>query len=1822
MPTTFTSATLSGTYNDDFDKDKHFHQILFNSGRALQARELTQLQTLIYQELGRFGRNIFKEGAAVSSGGMAINSSVEYIKVSSTNAGGAFADIPVGTVFQDQDTGLEARVLKVVPKNNGAQFTHDTLYVQYIDGADSTVASTTTRFPENKTLFDISGGGYEIVSDENDGTGRACQFDVETGDFFVLGRFVNASRQSILLNPYGQTFTGAVGFKVVQEVVNQNDDPSLYDNTGGVSNTSAPGADRYRISLTLAKESDLTSDDTFVFLANIENSKIVEGVDESDAYNKINELLALRTDEESGDYIVNPFSIHFEEEVADDSAIDLVVSSGTAYVNGFRVNVPSPVKLEIPRPQQTDNINNDVVPVEYGNYFLADSARTDTSLNSFAIKNISTHSLDASLDVIGTCRIRSVEKASGISALPNQATHKVYVFDINLNDGANLSDARSVGTSSTDRISIAEDGTSGARLFDITNNDLLMPTRLPRLESISNILLKVQRRVVKTGITGTGPIDINDQLISADDEQFVDTANWIVNVSDADGGFLDHTVNAGVVTLGTSLAGTSDVEILYYVQTSASVATKTLLSNQTKVLDLVESDGVNYYKFDHVDIFDVDSVRNTSSTGIDMIDLFTLDDGQRDNYYQKGRLVLSAEDSAPSQVFVNYSRLKHNNDGDFYAASSYNGIGYGRIPTHQLANGQEVSLFNFLDFRSDKLDDSAVSDNKGSFENIKPLPKSGEVVTGDISYYLPRADKLILTQEGEVQLLMGQQSANPQYKRTPENAMDLYKILMKPNTSNPDDISFTAIEHPHYTMKDIAELEAKLDRLEEYTSLSILELNQRLEASLDSAGVARTEVGSVADDASDQTRTDTSNPDHAASIDPEGKVIRPKACEDNVRLIFDNTNSSGVIKKGDNVYLNYDSEEWAYQSLASQTVKVNTFGNTPNIGTIKLSPSSDEWKDTLQNATRVIEGQNKLDTNQALLWNSWQWNWAGRSAEEKERLQPEMDRAAQAISVGKSYNDPSDRYESSVSTSSGATGSPKFVSRPLSSTSIRSRVGNRLIDMALRPWIRSRIVYFHAKGLKPNTKFTPFFGGQKFDDWCREETFQKWSDRDDDFGNRYGYSLTEHPNGSSELVSDANGEIEGSFFIPSIRVQAESIRKYNSNLGARRTHQRFALRPRFHTGINEFMLLDIDNLDWQEAGSKAFAYYNAWGGLFSLWNRHWKWNRQENSPVPYSVIGAKALTQSAKELRDSLNKVTSGNINIVDPKTAGKYGTSQEALTTSELRNLDDNNTMSKVLSDYITVDKNKQAGSSINPVTPIENPLAQTFYVDNPYGLVLTKVQLFFRSRDTGNLPVSISIRPVEDGRPSATKIVPDSHVYVQRDDVATSAEGTTLSFIQSRPTTFEFEEPIYLQPWSRYAIVVQSQSTEYELYSAQTQQNVFGSTERTITTQPIPGELFLPQNGKNYVGSKDQDLMYRMIRAKFELGGGSLIMKNGALPRSELANNPIYTTANTKIIVVDHPNHGHRVGDTKVRLSGIKSNKGTSDKVNGIDLSSLNDTDITITSASLNRYGFTCSSATNANETGRAGGNEVRSRQNVIFTTANLQLENNVPRSTSIDVSAKFRTGSYISGNSARYTEDAQYQRITPGQNIDFDIPRAVYFEQRETDQFSGNRSTYVKVDFKTSNDYVSPIVDMQRASLILAAQCIDNPDVSPSPIENVPETNPSGGTTGSKHITAPVKLNTPAVGIDTRAMVNIPDSAEIDFYYRVCDADEDLWQQPWVKQEPRRTLPKRSDTIYEQTEFLPGGQNGTLKPFYQAQTKFVFKGGNKAPSMKEIKTRFLAD
>lgn len=1826
MATNFTSTTLPEIFNDDYADSDNYHQILFRSGRALQARELTQLQTLIYREMSRFGSNIFKEGAVVNGGGLSSNGDYIFLQVHNT-AGGSFASIPVGTVLTDG--AIRCRVLSVHPQDVSAGFVTDTLYIQYIDGGSTTVGSTPPQFAAGAV---IQGGTYTITlkgSGANPAvgpaisyTGRGVRVDTTEGDFFVLGRFVRAKAQSLIVKPYNDDTPADadIGFKVTQLVLNVNDDADLYDNAGTNVNTASPGAERYQINLTLTTRADVTDNDTFVFIGRIENGKVVEEVETNDAYNKINDLLATRTEEESGDYIVNPFTIDFDS--ADASNLSLSISEGLAYVNGYRVENPSPIELIVPRSQSTELVRNDVVPIRYGNYIEIELTRILPNLNNYETVKLFEDAIPSV--AIGTARVRSIE--------PISSGYRVYLFDINMKPGRAITETISIGTGTLSELYRVYAGATPANaetpLFGTTDNDLLMPTSRARGASMDRVLWIAQKSVDLTAAAGV----LTLPALGAD-ESFANTGQWLIaSITDPASFVVTAPSNITATTCETGQGGadTDDYRLVYYVQSNVVTGFAPQTKTLTTANDTLTVAG-DSAAFSVVDVQQVTAIKQTDVNGVDVSERFVFDDGQRDNYYGLSKLILKAGETDPGTIYVEYEHLSRSGNVNFFGPGSYSTLDYSDVPDHTLADGTTVSLRNFLDFRPDKT-------SATTFANVKYLPAAGTSVTAETNYYLPRADKLIATQEGDIQVLMGQQSKDPQLKPTPDNALELYQILMNANTHSADDIQIRPIEHKRYTMKDIAQLEAKVDDLKAYTELNISELRALHAPALDSDGNERADAGFVVDDASDQTGSETDNGDYAASIDPENNLIRPMTDEDNIRLIMetDASLSKNVIKKGDNVYLSYSDVDWKFQDIASGSVDINPFGKVDNVGVIKLSPSSDEWKDSKEDAIKAIQGTSKLDTRQAFLWNNWQWNWKGRSNDDSWISQDYGEEQRGSVRVRNSRVQ-SDQYASQA----GNRGAVGYVRRVVSRDTLRRRIGRRWVDLALIPWIRSRRIFFKAQGLKPNTKFTPFFDGKDVSAWCKpEDAFLQFADRRDDNGNKWQYSsLTGHPFSTGqtgeELISDANGEVIGSFWIPNLRPLYYVQRRF----GRRRIRQNYL---RFRAGVREFKLLDINENNWAAADSKAFAYYTVQGSLWHKW-RNILSTRPYQTRWPLGNATGFPAAFSPQELKKTLDGISSTAVEFLAPQVSGQYGPQTNAVTLSTL-----NGSMSKVLSDYINVNNKQFAGNNILPVSLPQNPLSQTFYVDNQFGVVLRKISLYFRSIDTSsNLPVSVHIRPVVNGKPSETEIVPDSHVFLlpnsgNYDATKANAIGLepTLSAILEKPSVFEFDEPVFLQPWTEYAIVVTSASTDYQIFSAKTREPILGNPGRSVSTQPQLGKLFLPQTGILWIESKDQDLMMKIERASFDVGGGTLLLKNSPLSAKLLDENPLRLSDGTGLVTVNHPCHGHRVGDmVQIDSADIDS---LDVAIRGTITSAAMNTKHKVTAQDLNSYQFTIAGGLVAGADGTAslGGEKVLANRNAVFDNANPTIETIIPNFTSAEYSAKFITGAYTSQDSDdRFLpngEDqsmltAKFEKITPDVNIEFDKPRAIFNEDvvaNTTASYNSSglgkgtagetESVYVKVDLKTSNDYVSPIIDLQRCSLALAGQCIQ--DSSGSSIVPVSETS-NGASTGSRHITSPVTLEVPAVGIDARADLTVPEGAGVDFYYRTCTGDMNLADQPWIYQAPDRGVPNTGNGQYTPASYLPGGRNGTLAPFTKAQTKYVFKGTAKGPAMKNIATRFLA-
>lgn len=174
-------------------------------------------------------------------------------------------------------------------------------------------------------------------------------------------------------------------------------------------------------------------------------------------------------------------------------------------------------------------------------------------------------------------------------------------------------------------------------------------------------------------------------------------------------------------------------------------------------------------------------------------------------------------------------------------------------------------------------------------------------------------------------------------------------------------------------------------------------------------------------------------------------------------------------------------------------------------------------------------------------------------------------------------------------------------------------------------------------------------------------------------------------------------------------------------------------------------------------------------------------------------------------------------------------------------------------------------------------DPLAQTFLVDQTQyenGIHLTGVRLVFRSKDE-QIPIQVQIRPVVNGYPHSSQVVPFADILVNPDSVKTVSEDVMMQrFLNpslghplddpSLYTEVKFDAPIVLQPGTEYCVVLIANTIKYEVYISQVGKTILG-TDRLISTQPYLGSLFKSQNSSTWTAAQDQDLMFRLMRASY---------------------------------------------------------------------------------------------------------------------------------------------------------------------------------------------------------------------------------------------------------------------------------------------------------------------------------------------------------------------
>jgi len=448
-------------YFDDFDKNKNFYRVLFKPGSPVQARELSTLQSILQNQIEQFGTHFFKEGSKVIPGNLSYDNNFTCVQVED-----AFLGIPVslytnqliGLRITGARSGVTATIKKIISKEDSDR-ENITLYIKYEKSGGDFVQE---KFDDGESLSankDIVYGASVIAANEPfantlafGATATGSAMSIGEGVYFVRGTFAQVQSETLVLNQYNNTPSYRIGFDVQEDFISADEDPSLNDNASGFTNFAAPGADRLQIKISLMKKDlDDTNDQNFIEIARVQGGELQTFVQDTQ-YNLINDTLAARTYDESGDYYVKPFEVFAKESLNDqignkgiytseqktqqgnipsDDLMVMQISPGKAYVKGYAIEKISTGFIDVPKPRSTKKVEQEAVSYSTGDPLFVNNIFGSPSLGigTTATVSLINRRRGGSGSEIGLARLYDF-KAQSASFVNQTTQYEARLFDI------------------------------------------------------------------------------------------------------------------------------------------------------------------------------------------------------------------------------------------------------------------------------------------------------------------------------------------------------------------------------------------------------------------------------------------------------------------------------------------------------------------------------------------------------------------------------------------------------------------------------------------------------------------------------------------------------------------------------------------------------------------------------------------------------------------------------------------------------------------------------------------------------------------------------------------------------------------------------------------------------------------------------------------------------------------------------------------------------------------------------------------------------------------------------------------------------------------------------------------------------------------------------------------------------------------------------------------------------------------------------------------------------------------------------------------------
>ena len=1201
-------------------------------------------------------------------------------------------------------------------------------------------------------------------------------------------------------------------------------------------------------------------------------------------------------------------------------------------------------------------------------------------------------------------------------------------------------------------------------------------------------------------------------------------------------------------------------------------------------------------------------------SGTDVTDRFTFDNGQRDTVYDVSRIVLKpGKEQTTGQLVIAFDYFEQS-QGDFCTIDSYiheAGVTEDLIPSFNSSVYGIVNLKNLLDFRpkvdssstiAGFQDQSSLADSVGKFAGVgsviaaTPAPDLGLEYTISFSQvqYLDRIDGVFLNKNGNFIVKEGNSSLNPTKPDPIDDAIALFYAYIPAFTQTSKDVRITSVDNRRYTMRDIGKLEKRIERLEYYTTLSILEqqaLNMQVK---DEIGLDRFKSGFLVDNFESHRSGNLVSLDYQCAVDSQQSVLRPQSKEDSLFLEELNTREdqrfvSGYQKSGNIITLPYTSLNLLGNDFASKTLNPNPFVVLQYVGDASISPSIDQWYDqsveplvvdTNTDLYKIFIAKQDVRESFSSLHNSFVINWVGSS--------PSFT-SINSLGQINSLESQSSVSKASVSSSSNISPQNNDVAKGVQSSIVR---GNS-VSTSLQFFARSQPVKFVISRLKPNTNISVFLEGRDI---------SRWVNPDLRFTGVAGNSLSAF-NGT--VTTDNDGNASGLILLPAglaprqnatwggdvdtvdydtdseeVRVTTgvKTFRFTSSDSDADKlTVSTYAEVKYYATGIlpenpvsiistkpsffkaNEgvqFVDSNTDNPVRPNPLAQTFKVENYDGGVFTT-GIDLYFNKKSNK-VPVKVYltnvdsdkPGKNIIPGTEKILSPFTYVkffTNGNVYItkgenvtgvtsaasgpiekvidkngVDlvPSSSGRFLLTNEQVYTLVLNNHNGrsfnqneqlsvpsvtlrNNTQGEF--GVLTVAKDSGKVSNIRITSTGQNYTNAILTIESPQlpgGSVATASvevsdgKLYNTEISLNGFgytePPSVVIKGIGNGAGGATietEIEIDSPAV--RMGVAVDQTGLTDSTV---PSHFEFEHPVYLQNDTEYAMAIETDSTDYEIWVSRLGE-VDVATSTVVTTQPSLGSVYRSQNVDNWTEDNFEDVKFTLYRAEFNITKtAELVLTNESLGYELLSKNPFNTNAtantnatsklfrnNNNIIQVSHRDNGFETsGSSYVFFKGAVETGGVTSDV-------LNSKLFQITNSGIDTYNIVSDVAASGNI---EGGGEV------VYATYNRKFEVLYPQIqylsfTGTELSSSIKTTNVVPVDSLtdNYTSYSQteYEKTFLNEPHYFTNQKFIASDINET--LNNVTSLMYKLSLSSTVSYLSPVIDLSTASVKTVSNRIES-------------------------------------------------------------------------------------------------------------------------------------